>query len=255
MGPYGFNDKNTAIKLRDMVRTTVQEELGRPSFLPSLSGLSFINKTGQIIPPYGVVYIQAGSAFLGTRGQPITVWAITRSQVSTDGEEFAPIVNGPQEVAVDGRGHSQETEWQLIRYSGASQPAGIYSPSTSSPMELVYQNGQSGAKWRLIGPVAVAADIGLFQRVDLSGGGGVSVVVGNTVEEYDSSTQGAIEVTVTDANDAALIGTVIDVFIIGGSVGAGSQIIAFALDSVVSGSTIYYAVESTCVEISGDGSP
>lgn len=259
MGPYGFNDRNTAIKLRDMVRNTVQAELTRSQYPPTREGLSFINKTGETIPPYGVVYIRSNSGFFGTRAQPFTVQVIKRSQVAVDGngnsltgEENLPLFNGPSEVEPDGRGHSQIVGERLsegyvrARIGTTNVTFSVpYGSSSSSPFDLVPTNSSfyipGGALWEAV--TVLPDGLGLFRRKFTSEV--FPVIYGTLDVDADSATiQDPLPVSVIKSNDPSLIGTIQDViFFSGNVVGEGAAIVAQWVEDA------FYVTGSSCVEI------
>jgi len=157
MTVYGFNDRETAIKLKKMVEAgSVTSASIAPNGFDEQGGFAFQNNTGKTIPPFGLVFVKRFNyQGQGTADYP-AVAAFSYSQVK-DHDDFDSWVkdawafNNSMPVEPNQYGWAQSKDTFVIGFDKASGliDAGTqFSAHHTNDFEILQFGKEEGPKWK-----------------------------------------------------------------------------------------------------------
>jgi len=157
MPVYGFNDRETAIKLKKMVAAgSVTSASIAPNGFDEQGGFAFQNKTGKTIPPFGLVFLKRFSyQGQGTADYP-AVAAYCYSQVKDESGfnlwiKDAWAFNNSMPVEPNEYGWAQSKDTFVIGFdkaSGGIDAGTQFSAHHTNDFEILQFGQEDGPKWK-----------------------------------------------------------------------------------------------------------
>jgi len=223
MPNYGFQSKQTAIKLKNMVQAGSANARSIPdSPFDDQGGIAFVNKTGKEIPPFALLFfLRPGANGTGSADYP-AVGAYTYNQAKNDPgwSTFVKdqwMFNGSSPVETDDYGWAQAKD--IVVYGFDKSGGGVADGTKFRPSQYYdfrVEQGSGDPEWVAYQTVS-ATELGATEDdraiklvVPYGGGGGTNTTI---AAAKATETQGLYEITrVDEANPAgASIGDIVRV--------------------------------------------